>query len=236
MHRTVTTTLSKLSNTLNTNGVIPFFYHQDIDRVLEVMKILKRCGCNVFEFTHQRDARGIRMFTWLAEKAKELDIIIGAGTVLDASQANRFIEAGAHFIASPFLHADVARVCHENNVVWIPGCSTFQDVAEAKALQASLVTILPGNILGPAFLKQVVNVHPEMSFIPSGGVTLVKNNLQGWFDAGALCVRLGESLFTREDVAVKDWVKVEGNVYRALQGIKQIKTSILRTKSITISE
>jgi 2-dehydro-3-deoxyphosphogluconate aldolase/(4S)-4-hydroxy-2-oxoglutarate aldolase len=234
MHRSETITLQKLKSTICNNGMIPFFNHQSIDCVLEVMKILKRCECDVFEFTHQRDARGIRVFTWLADRAKELDITIGAGTVLDASQANQYIRAGAQFIASPFLHQDVANVCHDNNVLWIPGCTTLADVQQAKAWGATTVMIIPGNILGPDFVKQVVTIHPELVCIPSGGVTLAKNNIGSWFDAGALCVRLGDALFTREYVAVKDWEKIERNVFHAYQGIRQLKSSILSTKSISI--
>jgi 2-dehydro-3-deoxyphosphogluconate aldolase/(4S)-4-hydroxy-2-oxoglutarate aldolase len=234
MHRSETITLQKLKSTLGRNGVIPFFNHQNIDCVLEVMRILKRCDCEVFEFTHQRDARGIRMFAWLADRAQELGITMGAGTVLDASQANRYIRAGAKFIASPFLHEDVAHTCYNHDVLWIPGCTTLADVLQAKALGATTVIIIPGNILGPDFVKQVVAIHPELICIPSGGVTLAKNNIQSWFDAGALCVRLGDALFTREDVAVKDWGKIESNVHDALQGIRQLKSSILSTKSISI--
>jgi 2-dehydro-3-deoxyphosphogluconate aldolase/(4S)-4-hydroxy-2-oxoglutarate aldolase len=234
MHRSETITLQKLKSTLGGNGMLPFFSHHNIDGVLEVMKILKRCECDVFEFTHQRDARGIRMFAWLSDRAKELGITLGAGTILDASQANRYIRAGARFIGSPFLHEDVANACHDNDVLWIPGCTTLADVQQAKDWGASTVMIIPGNILGPDFVKQVVTIHPELVCIPSGGVTLAKNNIGSWFDAGALCVRLGDALFTREDVAVKDWAKIESKVFHAFQGIKQLKSSILRTKSISI--
>lgn len=234
MHRSETITLQKLKSTISRNGMLPFFNHQNIDCVLEVMKILKRCECDVFEFTHQRDARGIRMFAWLADRAKELGITMGAGTILDASQANRYIRAGAKFIASPFLHEDVAHACHDNDVLWIPGCTTLADIQQATAWGATVVMIIPGNILGPDFVKQVVTIHPELMCIPSGGVTVAKNNIGSWFDAGALCVRLGDALFTREDVAVKDWGKIESNVFHAFQGVKQLKSSILRTKSISI--
>jgi 2-dehydro-3-deoxyphosphogluconate aldolase/(4S)-4-hydroxy-2-oxoglutarate aldolase len=159
---------------------------------------------------------------------------MGAGTVLSASQATRYIRAGAQFIASPFLHEDVASACYANNVLWIPGCTTLADVQQAKNWGATTVMIIPGNILGPDFVKQVVTIHPELVCIPSGGVTLEKNNIGSWFDAGAVSVRLGDALFTREDVAVKDWRKIESNVFHAFQGIKQLKSSILRTKSISI--
>ncbi|HEY9044875.1 MAG TPA: hypothetical protein VIN08_03225 [Ohtaekwangia sp.] len=233
MHQTLTTQ-DELLNLLKENGAIPFFSHQDIDIVLQAIKILERCNCRVFEFTHQRDARGLRMFAWLAEQARNMNVIMGGGTVLDATQAHRYIKAGAQFIASPFLHKEMAQVCHENQVVWMPGCTTLNDAALACELGASVISIVPGNILGPDFLREVTRAYPALSCIPSGGVTLSENNLKRWFHAGALCVRLGESLFNKEDVAVKDWVKIEHNVSRALQGIKQVKTSLLSNKPIAL--
>ncbi|HEY9007781.1 MAG TPA: hypothetical protein VIM75_16695 [Ohtaekwangia sp.] len=233
MHQTLTTS-DELLMLLKENGVIPFFNHQDADILLQILKILDRCGCRVFEIAHPRDARGLRLFAWLAEHARNMNMLLGVGTVPDASQASRFIQAGAQFIASPFLHKDTAKVCYDHQVVWMPGCTSCDDVARARDLGAVVVSVVPGNILGPDFLREVTIAYPDLFFIPSGGVTRAENNLKRWFDAGALCVRLGESLFAKQDVAVKDWVKLEHNITKALQGIRQVKTSILRNKAITL--
>jgi len=66
-------------------GVVPVFYHPDVDVLLKIVSICYKCGLRVFEFMHQRDNRGLRYFEYLAERANQFpDLTLGVGTVLDA--------------------------------------------------------------------------------------------------------------------------------------------------------
>jgi len=216
----------ELLGTMQASGIIPVFHHPSASTLMEIISISYRCGIRVLEFTHQRDSRGLRLFSWLIEETKQFPgLTLGAGTVLDPVTAERYIHAGANFIASPFLQTKTAEVCAQHNVLWMPGCSTLEDVKQAHEHGAEAVTILSGNILGPEFLRQVHKEFPQMLLIPSSGVGLRENNLQTWFDAGAICVRLGEALFSKEAVAVRDWVKIETNLYSTLNTILRIKKS-----------
>ena len=92
-------------------GLIPVFYHSDMDILLRMVSICYQCGLRIFEFMHQRDNRGLRYFEHLAERANEFpDLIFGVGTVLDAVMTERYINAGANFIASPFLRPDIFEI------------------------------------------------------------------------------------------------------------------------------
>jgi 2-dehydro-3-deoxyphosphogluconate aldolase / (4S)-4-hydroxy-2-oxoglutarate aldolase len=212
-------------NVIKNVGVIPVFYHTEVNTILQAIRTAYRCGARVFEFLHQRDNRGLRIFSWLVEETANMpDLILGVGTVLDAPMTERYIQAGAQFIASPFLRKDMADVCHRLNVLWMPGCSTQTDIREARELGASIVMIIPGNVLGPDFLRRAVMEYSDVHFVPSGGVELTEASLRTWIHSGALAVRLGDPLFPREAVVAQEWDKIERNVRNALELVQKLKS------------
>lgn len=209
---------------LQTAGLIPVFAHSDVDVWEQILKIAYRCGVRVFEFTHLRDARGIRLFSHLNEVAAQYpELILGAGTVLDAATADRYLKSGARFIASPFLREDMAEICSWHNALWIPGCSTAPEIAQAAELGAEVISILPGNTTGADHMKVAARNHTGIHFIPSTGVAVREENLYEWIHAGALSIRMGSSLFPKDTIAIKDWMRVERNISGALTAIRQAK-------------
>lgn len=209
---------------MKADGVIPVFQHNDLETILRVLKISSRCGAHTFEFTHHRDSRFLYFFETLAETARELpDMIVGAGTVLDARAAKQYIRAGARFIVSPFLHPETAELCEEHQVIWIPGCNSKLDVLHAKMLGAQAVTILSGALSKPDFVQAIADEIPGIGLIPSWGIRIPENRLKSWFDAGSLCIRLGEALFAKEVIAVRDWSRLEATLFSTLHDIRQTK-------------
>jgi len=212
-------------NVIKTVGVIPVFYHPEVNTILQAIRTAYRCGARVFEFLHQRDNRGLRIFSWLVDETKNMpDLILGVGTVLDATMTDRYIKAGAKFISSPFLRKDMADVCRHANILWMPGCSTQTDIREARELGASIVMIIPGNVLGPDFLRRAVLEYTDLHFVPSGGVELTEASLRSWIHSGAPAVRLNEQLFPREAIVLHEWDKIERNVRMALEQVQKLKS------------
>ena len=154
---------------IRTSGVVPVFYHPDMDVLLKVVSISYQCGLRVFEFMHQRDNKGLRFFEHLVGRLDEFpDLTLGVGTVLDATMTERYIKAGANFVASPFLRPDMGKVTQEFNVLWMPGCTTLAEIEKAKALGATFINVLPGNVLGFDFITPIARQYPELNLIPSG--------------------------------------------------------------------
>lgn len=224
---------NEIISSMKTAGFVPVFYHADANTVLQMIRIAYGCGVRVFEFLHQRDNRGLRIFAWLAEQAKEMPgLLLGAGTVLDAVMAERYIAAGANFIGSPFLRKDMCEVCMKHNVLWIPGCSTQVDIAQANSFGAKAAMILPGNILGADFLRKAVIEFPTISFIPSGGIDISENSLRTWIGVGALSVRLGDTLFDREAVMIKEWARIENNIHGVMHTIHKVKNQVQKNSTL----
>ena len=218
---------SELVTTLRKTGVIPVFSHLEVDLLVRIVDLSYRMGAKVFEFTHLRDNRGLRLFQYLKDQmSNRHDLILGVGTVLDVTMTERYLDAGAQFIASPFMRVDMAEKCKQRNVPWMPGCSTLPEILEAKELGAQIVSVLPGNVLGPEFIAPITKEHPDIFLVPSGGIDTTPANLTKWFEANALCVKLGTSLFPREIINERDYNKIELNIFNALKTIRQIKSSI----------
>lgn len=128
----------------------------------------------------------------LAKKYADTDMVVGAGTVMDAITARIAIIAGADFIVSPNLVPEIATVCNTYGVPYLPGCGTVTEVASAMALGVEVVKVFPGGILGPAFIKNVHGPIPHVEMMPSGGVSL--DNMDKWMDNGAWAVGIGSAL------------------------------------------
>jgi 2-dehydro-3-deoxyphosphogluconate aldolase/(4S)-4-hydroxy-2-oxoglutarate aldolase len=208
-------------------GVVPVFYHPDVDVLMQVIDISYKAGLRVFEFMHQRDNKGPRLFNYIQERVHQYpDMILGAGTVLDAIMTERYIQVGAQFIASPFLRPEMAEVCRVNGTLWMPGCTTSADIEKAKSLGASVIGILPGNILGPDFVATVKRDFPELEFIPSGITDLHETSLFKWFDAGAICIKLSAPLFPKEAITLRDWGLIEKVIFAHLKNISKIKSTV----------
>jgi len=218
-------------------GVLPVFYHPDVDVLLKIVSICYKCGLRVFEFMHQRDNRGLRYFEYLAERVNQFpDLTLGVGTVLDAVMTERYINAGAQFIASPFLRPDMADACHQYDTIWIPGCTTLAEIEKAELLGANVINILSGNVLGPEFISSMTKSHLNLQMIPSGISDLREIILRKWFEAGVLGIKLGSQVFAKEHVALKEWSAVERSLTELLKVVSKVKSEVKPVNLDSLSE
>ena len=212
---------------LKQSGIVPVFHHPDVDVLMNVVDTSYKCGLRVFEFMHQRDNKGLRLFNYIRERAyKYPGMVLGVGTVLDATMTERYLQIGAQFIASPFIRPEMAAICNERNILWMPGCTTSTDVAWSRSLGASVIGILPANILGPEFIRTVKNENPDLEFIPSGIAETDLASLTKWYQAGAMCVKLSAPLFPKEAIAAKDWSSIEKGIFGHLKNISKIRSTL----------
>lgn len=128
----------------------------------------------------------------LAKKYADTDMVVGAGTVMDAITARIAIIAGADFVVSPNFVPEISTVCNTYAVPYLPGCGTVTEVANAMATGVEVAKVFPGGILGPAFIKNVHGPIPHVEMMPSGGVSL--DNMDQWMENGAWAVGIGSAL------------------------------------------
>ena len=205
-------------------GMVPVFYHADLNIAKGVVDAAYAGGVRVFEFTN-RGGNAYDVFTQLLTHTEQYpDLILGIGTILDGATTKKFIEAGAHFVVSPILKAEMATVCKAHDIMWTPGCATLTEIVTGKDLGAEVIKIFPGSVLGPGFVSAIMPVIPGLQLMPTGGVEPNEKNLSGWFKAGVICVGMGSQLFTKDIIAEKNWSLLTEKVSETLRIIRQIRT------------
>ncbi|MEK6781151.1 MAG: bifunctional 4-hydroxy-2-oxoglutarate aldolase/2-dehydro-3-deoxy-phosphogluconate aldolase [Bacteroidota bacterium] len=212
-----------IQQAMRSSGMIPVFYHADIEVAKAVLDASYKGGVSVFEFTN-RGGNAFEVFTQLLNHAQQYrDLMLGIGTVMNAEVTKKYIDAGAHFIVSPILKPEMAPICHQQNTLWIPGCATLTEIVTAKDLGAKVIKIFPGSVLGPGFVSAIMPVVPGLQLMPTGGVEPTEANLSAWFKAGVMCVGMGSQLISKEIIETKNWSRLQQNVTEALAIIKKVR-------------
>jgi 2-dehydro-3-deoxyphosphogluconate aldolase/(4S)-4-hydroxy-2-oxoglutarate aldolase len=124
------------------------------------------------------------------------DVLIGAGTVLDAATAQKCLDAGAQFLVSPGFDAETVALARRLNVLIMPGALTPTEVITAWKAGADFVKIFPcGNVGGPAYIKSLKAALPQIPMIPTGGVNL--ETAAAFLRAGASALGIGGELISK---------------------------------------
>ncbi len=217
----------EVANVMKETGMVPLFYHPDIELGKKVLKACYDGGARLMEFTARGDF-AFEVFSELNKYAiKELPgMIMGVGSITDAGAASMFMQMGANFIVTPSLREDIAQVCNRRKVLWSPGCGSLTEINKAEELGCEIVKLFPGSTYGPGFVKAIKGPQPWTSIMPTGGVTTEESNLKGWFDAGVTCVGMGSQLISKDIIAKGDFEKLREDVKSALGIIQHLKTNI----------
>ncbi|MEW7290594.1 bifunctional 4-hydroxy-2-oxoglutarate aldolase/2-dehydro-3-deoxy-phosphogluconate aldolase [Aquimarina sp. 2304DJ70-9] len=215
----------EVAQIMKDTGIVPLFYHRDIDIVKKVITACYNGGARIFEFTNRGDyAQDIfsELSKWVIDALPGM--ILGIGSIVDSGTASLFIQKGANFIVSPILNADIAKVCNRRKISWLPGCATLTEINYAEELGAEIVKIFPAApIGGPDFIKSILAPCPWSSIMPSGGVTPEKENLTNWFNAGAYCVGMGSKLIVKDSNDDFDYKKIEKLTRKSIQIVHELR-------------
>ncbi len=214
----------EVASVMKETGLVPLFFHTDVELGKQVVKACYDGGARLMEFTSRGDF-AFEVFRELNKYALvELPgMILGVGSVTDAGAASLYMQLGANFIVTPVLREDIAVVCNRRKVLWSPGCGTLTEITKAEELGCEIVKLFPGGIYGPKFVKAIKGPQPWTSIMPTGGVSPTEENLKGWFDAGVTCVGMGSQLISKEILVNKDFNALKSNVQKAISIIQNIQ-------------
>ena len=179
--------------------IVPVVVIKELSDAEPTLNALREGGLPVAEITF-RTACAADAIRLAVEKFP--DMLIGAGTVINGEQANRAIDCGAKFIVGPGFSAEVANVCAEKCVPYLPGCVTPTEIMAALELGITTVKFFPANIYGGLkALKALSAPFPQVKFIPTGGVD--RSNIDEFlaFDKVAA---IGGSFFVKEALDAMD--------------------------------
>lgn len=211
-------------NLMERQGLVPLFYHDNIEICKNVIKACYEGGVRLIEFTN-RGTFAHEVFSVLSKYVKnELpELALGVGSVCDSGTAALYIQCGAAFIVTPSLREDVIRVCNRRKILVSPGCGSLTEIGLAEELGCEIVKLFPGSIYGPEFIKSIKAPQPWTKIMPTGGVSPTEENLSKWFDAGAVCVGMGSKLLSKELINGSNYEAISLKCKETLELIQSIK-------------
>ena len=133
-------------------------------------------------------------------------MIIGVGTITDASTAALFIAYGADFIVSPSFDEEIARLCNKKRIPYIPGAASVNEIIRAEEFGVEIIKVFPGSTIGGTkFVGAVLGPCAKTKIMPTGEVSVDEENIKAWFKSGVCCIGMGSQLVSKKLVEEKDY-------------------------------
>jgi 2-dehydro-3-deoxyphosphogluconate aldolase/(4S)-4-hydroxy-2-oxoglutarate aldolase len=160
----------------------------------------------------------------IADVAKTMgsDVLVGAGTVLDAGTAERCIQAGAQFIVSPGLDFATVDCAKRSGILVMAGALTPTEVIAAWKAGSDFVKIFPcGAVGGPKYLKALKAPLPQVPMVPTGGVNL--ETAADFISAGADALGIGGELVSASALASGKTAEITEAARRYLEIVRDAR-------------
>jgi 2-dehydro-3-deoxyphosphogluconate aldolase / (4S)-4-hydroxy-2-oxoglutarate aldolase len=185
--------LSRLQET----GLVPVLRAESVEKALALAEAVAAGGVTVLEVTMTVPG-AVEVIARLVKERPE--ILVGAGTVLDAETARVCLLEGAQFVVSPALNLKTIAMCHRYSVAVLPGALTPTEVVTAWEAGADVVKVFPAGAMGGAkYLTTLKGPLPQIKMIPTGGVSLA--NAAEFLEAGAFALGVGSDLVDAKAMA-----------------------------------
>lgn len=213
--------LAKIGDT----GMVPVFYHKDVEVAKNVLKACYDGGVRAFEFTNRGDFAHEVFAEVVKFAAKECpEMAVGVGSIVDPATAALYLQLGAAFVVGPLFNPEVAKVCNRRLVPYTPGCGSISEVGFAQEAGCDLCKVFPGDVLGPKFVKGLTAPMPWSKLMVTGGVEPTRENISAWFAAGVYCVGMGSKLFPKDKIAAADWQYISDKCAEAIGYAAECRT------------
>ena len=186
-------TLQPLQKILE-SGVIAIMRAPNASQLLEAAKAILAGGIDVIEVTMTTPG-ALKVIEKATDQLGE-QVLLGAGSVLDAETARLAILAGAQFIVAPTLNLKTIELCKRYSVPVIPGAYTPTEILTAWEAGADIVKVFPASVGGPGYIRAIKAPLPHIRLAGVGGVNL--ENTAQFFHAGVEVVGVGAELINAQ--------------------------------------
>lgn len=217
---------AEITNEIYESGLLPLFYHADLEKAKALLKACYDAGLKTVEFTNRAAyAHSVFAPLNLYSKRELPGMHLGIGTVTDIGTAALYLQSGADFIVMPSLQEEVIQLCNKRKVLCLPGCGTVSEISRAETLGCEIIKLFPGNHYGPKFISDLLGPMPWTSILVSGGVEPNKENIQSWIKAGATSLALGSKLFTPEILNGENLYNLSEMISTSMRWIKEARNA-----------
>jgi 2-dehydro-3-deoxyphosphogluconate aldolase / (4S)-4-hydroxy-2-oxoglutarate aldolase len=143
------------------------------------------------------------------------DMLVGAGTVRDAAQAQACVDAGSSFLVSPGFVPEVATFAAAHKIAYLPGVGTPTEMEMARAAGLSFLKLFPAEVVGGrGMLAAVGQAMPDFQFVPTGGVTL--DSMSAYLALANVVAVGGSWIASNKDIAARNWDGIRANAQAAV--------------------
>ena len=178
--------------------------------VVELARAYAANGIHCIEVTFDQTSAENRLETAKTIRAvKEAlgdAVCVGAGTVMTEEQVRMAAEAGAEYMISPNVDADVIRETKRLGKLSIPGAMTPSEIAYAYKLGADIVKLFPANEVGLSYIKAIKAPLKHIPLMATGGVR--PNTAADYLKAGSSALGVGGDLVNKEWIAARAFDKI----------------------------
>jgi 2-dehydro-3-deoxyphosphogluconate aldolase/(4S)-4-hydroxy-2-oxoglutarate aldolase len=206
-------------------GLVPVFYHGDLEVASQVLAACAAGGVTVFEFTNRGD-HAIDVFQALERRAAQQTpgLVLGAGSIVDEATAALYVAHGANFIVGPSFNERVARFCNRRKIAYLPGCATTTEIATAEEAGVEIVKLFPCELVGgPEFVKALLGPCPWTRLMVTGISQVTPAGLAAWFKAGIAAAGIGRELLKQEFIEQRDYPAITRRAAEIRQWIHEAR-------------
>ncbi|MDD5229581.1 MAG: bifunctional 4-hydroxy-2-oxoglutarate aldolase/2-dehydro-3-deoxy-phosphogluconate aldolase [Methylococcales bacterium] len=202
---------------LNASPVMPVMVIQDLENAIPLAKALVAGGIRVLEIT-LRTAVALEAIRQISQEVPEA--IVGAGTILTPEQLKAAEDAGAVFAISPGLTPTLLAAAQKSAIALIPGISSLSELMLGMEYGLDHFKFFPAeNAGGIPMLKAIAGPIPQVTFCPTGGISLA--NYNDYLKLSNVACVGGSWLAPADVVKNKDWAKVTELAQQAIAGVNR---------------
>ncbi|HUE83109.1 MAG TPA: bifunctional 2-keto-4-hydroxyglutarate aldolase/2-keto-3-deoxy-6-phosphogluconate aldolase [Pyrinomonadaceae bacterium] len=208
---------------LKSVGVVPVVRASSTEEAMKVVDAIKAGGVPVLEIT-MTVPRAVNVIEQVVDRYGN-DVVVGAGTVLDAESARACILAGASFVVSPAVNLGTIELCHRYSIAILPGALTPTEVVTAWQAGADVVKIFPcGAVGGAKYLRALKAPLPQIEMMPTGGVSLA--TAADFIQAGACALGVGADLVDLKAIRNGEAEKVTQAAQAYVAAVQQARNTV----------
>jgi 2-dehydro-3-deoxyphosphogluconate aldolase / (4S)-4-hydroxy-2-oxoglutarate aldolase len=189
----------QVRSTINEVGILPAIRVASAENARFAAETVAQAGIPIVEITMTTPGA----VDLIADLVRNLpQVIVGAGTILDADTARECLKAGAHFLTSPGLDPEIVQFAREENVLMMAGALTPTEVVAAYKAGSDFVKVFPcSQVGGDSYIRALKAPFPQIPLIAAGGVN--QQTAGGFILAGASAVGVGGDLIPRSAIELR---------------------------------
>jgi 2-dehydro-3-deoxyphosphogluconate aldolase / (4S)-4-hydroxy-2-oxoglutarate aldolase len=214
---------TQVLNQIKSIGIIPVVRASSAEEAFQAVEAIKAGGLPILEITMTVPG-AVRVIEKIDDYYGD-QVLVGAGTVLDAETARDCIRAGAQFVVSPALNLETIACCREAGIAIIPGALTPTEIVQAWSAGADLVKVFPcGAMGGASYIKSLRAPLPQIDLIPTGGVSLA--TAASFIEAGAAALGVGADLVDIQALRAGNTEKITASTRAYIEAVKTARAGM----------